>query len=105
MKLSVSKKVLIENMGVPKHYLLSLENRKTIDRIYRAFNKKRNDREKKKYLYTSYTNSHLTERNKDYIWQKYQAVRQEETLYSLGELHIENVRMLYSHVQTNAHGV
>jgi hypothetical protein len=105
MKLSVSKKVLIENMGVPKHYLLPLENRKTIDRIYRAFKKKKDDEQRKKYLYYSYTNSHLTERNKDYIWQKYQAVRQEETLYSLGELHIENIRMLHSHVQTNAHGV
>jgi hypothetical protein len=101
----ISNKKLCKEMGVPKHYLLNLSSRKNLERICIAFRKKKDDKQCKKYLYNSISNVHLTERNKDYIWQKYQAVRQEETLYSLGELHIENIRMLYSHVKTNAHGI
>jgi hypothetical protein len=101
----VTDKKLCNEMGVTKTYLKIYDNRLTIERIYFAFKGMANTKKKKSYLYDSRFNSNLTERNKDYIWQKYQAVRQEETLYSLGELHIENVRMLYSHVQTNAHGV
>jgi hypothetical protein len=99
------EEILIEFMGVSKSYLLDSERKENLKRIYVAFKKYKTARRCKEYLYNSISNEHLTERNKDYIWQKYQAVRQEETLYSLGELHIENVRMLYSHVSTNAHGV
>jgi hypothetical protein len=101
----VTDKKLCNEMGVTKTYLKIYDNRSTIERIYFAFKGMETTKKKKSYLYDSRFNSNLTERNKDYIWQKYQAVRQEETLYSLGELHIENVRMLYNHVQTNAHGV
>jgi hypothetical protein len=99
------EEILIEFMGVSKSYLLDSERKENLKRIYVAFKKYKTTRRCKEYLYNSYSTKHLTERNKDYIWQKYQAVRQEETLYSLGELHLENVRMLYSHVNTNAHGV
>jgi hypothetical protein len=101
----VTDKKLCNEMGVTKTYLKIYDNRTTIERIYFAFKDMATTKKKKSYLYDSRFNSYLTERNKDYIWQKYQAVRQEETLYSLGELHIENVRMLYNHVQTHSHGV
>jgi hypothetical protein len=100
---NINDEVLIEKMNLTADYIYNRVGYDDIVRIYKFFIN--NPDKSKRYLYDDSSNDNLNRRTKDHIWRNYKKDARSKAMSSLGELHIENVRMLYSHVNTNAHGV